>query len=67
MTEEFHQQVKESDDALMDALKEACGVIDMLQSKLHAANVACGEMDQVLLSRAFSKIGAVISKVEGRS
>jgi hypothetical protein len=56
-----------SDETLMDALKEACGVIDMLQGKLQAANVPCGEMDEILLSRAFSKIGAAISKIEGRA
>jgi hypothetical protein len=48
-------------DMLMSALKEACGVIDLLQTKLHAANVPCGDMDEIIISRAYYKIQKILS------
>ena len=59
-------ELTEENDTLIEALTEACKVIDMLQAKLHAANVPCGEMDEILLSQAYSKIRRAVSKAEGR-
>lgn len=45
-----------------EALRESCGLIDMLTGKLSEAGVDCGEMDTILIGRVHDLVGAALKE-----